>query len=174
MKFLPITLSITVLLIAVLTACGASQTAETAPALPSPTVLTVLTDPEEATQEAVVQAATDTPLPSPEATATVEAVPEVAVSDTPLPTETPSLEPPATNTIAPTATEPPQPTATSAPAVQLPAEASSQINVRSGPGTDYPVVGQLEPGESAAVIGRNGDSSWWQIDLAGGGWVFGE
>src|SRR5688572_169347 len=149
MKFFSITLSITLLLIVVLTACGSGQTAETSPALSTPTALTVLTDPEQATQEAVAQTATDTPIPSPEVVNTVEAAPEVVATDTPLPTETSIPEPTITNTIVPTATEPPQPTATSAPAVQLPADSTSQINVRSGPGTDYPVVGQLGPGETA-------------------------
>jgi uncharacterized protein YraI len=58
---------------------------------------------------------------------------------------------------------------------------TSRINVRAGPGTNYPVVTQLEPGQEAPVIGRNGDDSWWQIDLISAaegseavGWVYGE
>lgn len=52
------------------------------------------------------------------------------------------------------------------------------VRVRAGPGTQYPRVGRLGPGESAAVVGRNEDSSWWQIrfEPAQGslGWVSAE
>jgi hypothetical protein len=37
------------------------------------------------------------------------------------------------------------------------------LNVRSGPGVQYDRVGFLLEGESAAIIGRNPDSSWWKI-----------
>jgi hypothetical protein len=40
------------------------------------------------------------------------------------------------------------------------------INVRTGPGTNYPVVGQFLPGQKAFVTGRNVDNSWWQVKLA--------
>jgi lipoprotein-anchoring transpeptidase ErfK/SrfK len=51
---------------------------------------------------------------------------------------------------------------------------NSRVNVRSGPGTDYPVVGLLDPGAQAQVVGRYGD--WWQIEYDGtpawvAGWV---
>jgi hypothetical protein len=50
--------------------------------------------------------------------------------------------------------------------------ASTNANVRSGPGTAYAVVGGLNEGESARVSGRNSDSTWWQIDYAGGSaWI---
>ena len=62
-----------------------------------------------------------------------------------------------------------------APTVPLPSAtpesarvtANVNANVRSGPGTNYPVVGGLMTGESALVTGRNGDASWWQINLQG-------
>jgi uncharacterized protein YraI len=49
------------------------------------------------------------------------------------------------------------------------------MNVRGGPGTNYPVVGPGPAGESAKVIGRNADSSWLQIEYpssSGVGWIF--
>lgn len=55
--------------------------------------------------------------------------------------------------------------ATDAPAI-TPApfvQAEKDVNLRSGPGTDYEVVGSLSPGQSFNIIGRNADSSWWQI-----------
>ena len=48
----------------------------------------------------------------------------------------------------------------------------SNINIRSGPGTDYPVIGTLPAGESMAITGRNADASWWQVETPGGaGWI---
>lgn len=45
-------------------------------------------------------------------------------------------------------------------------------NVRSGPGTNYDVIGQLRLGETAQVIGANTDFSWVVIAFRGGnGWL---
>lgn len=92
--------------------------------------------------------------------------PTTAPTATPVPpTETP--EP----TLAPTDTPEPTATATSVPAPQI--VAKSETNLRRGPGTAYPVVGALAAGEQADVLGRNADSTWWQVTLANGaeGWV---
>lgn len=43
------------------------------------------------------------------------------------------------------------------------------LNVRSGPGMEYPVISQLYISEPVSVIDENGN--WCQIDT--GGWVFG-
>lgn len=46
------------------------------------------------------------------------------------------------------------------------------VNVRSGDGTGFGVVGQLPPGESRPVTGRNASSTWYTIDVNGStGWV---
>ena len=49
----------------------------------------------------------------------------------------------------------------------------SRLNVRSGPGVGYPLVVVVEAGANVTLIGRNGDASWVNIQLAGGvqGWV---
>ena len=46
-------------------------------------------------------------------------------------------------------------------------------NVRSGPGTSYPVTGQLKQNQVCPITGRNSANSWWQIDCASGvsGWI---
>jgi len=45
--------------------------------------------------------------------------------------------------------------------------------VRGGPGTNYTLLGTLDPGAQAPVTGRYG--SWWQISYNGtSGWVFGD
>jgi uncharacterized protein YgiM (DUF1202 family) len=68
-----------------------------------------------------------------------------------------------------TATFPPLPTTPSEPPLVT---ASVNANVRSGPGTDYGVIGALQASENARVSGRNADSSWWQIEFQGGvGWI---
>jgi uncharacterized protein YraI len=39
--------------------------------------------------------------------------------------------------------------------------------VRSGPGTDYPVVGTLKQGEVCEITGRNPAGDWWQFNYGG-------
>lgn len=47
------------------------------------------------------------------------------------------------------------------------------VNVRSGPGTSYEVIGGLTPKQVVLVIGKNEAGDWWAIDLQGqAGWVF--
>ncbi|MBX3014318.1 MAG: SH3 domain-containing protein [Caldilineaceae bacterium] len=78
---------------------------------------------------------------------------------------------------APTATsEPlmvPTETPTTITAPQL--VASSDINVRSGPSTDYPIAGSLRQSEAATIIGKNTTGDWWEISFTNGqtGWVYG-
>jgi hypothetical protein len=54
-------------------------------------------------------------------------------------------------------------------------QAEEAARVRSGPGTDYPRLGTLWPGDTAPVVGRNAEGTWWQIEFAaadnGLGWV---
>ena len=49
------------------------------------------------------------------------------------------------------------------------------LNVRSGPGTNYPVIGALKQGDEVAIVGRHSASGWWQVALVSGktGWVSG-
>ncbi len=62
-------------------------------------------------------------------------------------------------------------TAGSGPAVT----AKVALNIRSGPGTNYPAVGGLAAGQSAPITGKSGDGSWWEIVFPGSpsgqGWV---
>ncbi|MFZ4661551.1 MAG: sugar-binding protein [Caldilineaceae bacterium] len=47
------------------------------------------------------------------------------------------------------------------------------INVRGGPGTNYPIIGAAQPSEQFIIKGKNPDSTWLQIDYGGrDGWVF--
>jgi len=73
----------------------------------------------------------------------------------------------------PYATVPPAPPPSGAPT----AMAIEYVNVRTGPGTNYPVLGIAPPGASAEVSGKSADSAYWQVKIptqyssSGLGWV---
>ncbi len=50
------------------------------------------------------------------------------------------------------------------------------VNVRSGPGTDYVLVGVLVAGQTSPIVGRNPQGTWFEIKYVGGpgglGWVY--
>lgn len=56
--------------------------------------------------------------------------------------------------------------------------ALANVNIRSGPGTNYNVIGVLQAGQSAPAVGRSPDLNWWAIKMAASnppqGWVNGE
>lgn len=70
------------------------------------------------------------------------------------------------------------PTVTSSPsgATILVLMDQDQINVRGGPGTDYPVVGVLIAGQQVPAMGRSVGGDWIQITYVGGpsgfAWVY--
>jgi uncharacterized protein YraI len=50
--------------------------------------------------------------------------------------------------------------------------ATQTVNVRRGPGTNYPVIGRLDAGQAYPVTGKNARGDWYQFDLNGQpGWV---
>ena len=100
---------------------------------------------EEPTSEPTV---TLEPSPTPEPSAT-----SVSIADMPEPTATSTPEP----TDTPEVNQPPIVTA-----------GDSDINMRSGPGIDYDIVGTLSAGKSLEIVGRNFDSSWWQVSAPDG------
>lgn len=55
-------------------------------------------------------------------------------------------------------------------------EIFQDVNVRSGPGTEYDQVGVVVPGQTSAILGQSPDSAWIKIEYIGGpdntGWVF--
>jgi len=66
------------------------------------------------------------------------------------------------------------PTSTSQPLIAL-AAATADVNIRSGPGTAYAILGLLRAGQNAEVTGLSPDGNWWQINFSGAsdgrGWV---
>ncbi len=53
--------------------------------------------------------------------------------------------------------------------------APSGVNVRSGPGVNFPVLGTARYGTEGEIIGRSADSRWWVVSApsapGGNGWV---
>lgn len=72
------------------------------------------------------------------------------------------------------AAPPPTDTPTPEPAPAS-AAVSTLMNVRSGPGTNYNIIGTAEPGQRYVITGKNPQGDWWQIDYNGqSGWLFGQ
>lgn len=104
-------------------------------------------------------------IPNPNATRTAEALVEGATATVLAltPSSTPTATNTATATLTPTITLTPSETTITGVTVT----STDNVNLRSGPGTDYPVIGRLAAGEIARAEGRNGD---W-LYLGDGKWV---
>ncbi|MDM8531585.1 SH3 domain-containing protein [Anaerolineales bacterium HSG25] len=142
---------------------------------------------EPATQESTVvpestatSESTDTPEPTAtsESTATQASTATLVSTDTPEPTATlvpPTDTPEPTNTLVPTITPSHTPTEIAIPMVGLKEADFENINLRSGPSTDYPVLGQFNRADLTELLGQNETKDWLQIDLDADGemeWVF--
>jgi hypothetical protein len=86
----------------------------------------------------------------------------------------PTIAPqPTTNQAVPTLL--PTPTAFD-PTPRVTPNRAIDVNIRSGDNTNYPIVGSLNEGESATILGiSNTGSGWYRVQLANGtiGWVAG-
>lgn len=117
------------------------------------------------------------PAPEPGPTSTSVPLPAV-VTFTPMPTSTNPPLPVPTETAAATPT--PEITATEAAPTEIAPSTSDakvtvlgEMNIRSGPSTEYEVVGDAVAGEEFAITGKNEDGNWWQIDFRGeSGWIY--
>lgn len=49
------------------------------------------------------------------------------------------------------------------------------LNIRSGPGTNFPVIGAARTGDQGEIVGRSADGRWWAVSIpsapGGIGWV---
>jgi uncharacterized protein YgiM (DUF1202 family) len=118
---------------------------------------------------------------------------------TPLPTLTPTTDPsaPTTPVAAAVAVVPPTLALTPTPMLPPPLSPVTEpvvvpgqtdgsailtalvgINIRTGPGVDYPIVGKLTENQSAQIMGKNPEGTWWQIvyppDSGNPAWVSGD
>jgi len=93
------------------------------------------------------------------------------------------LAPPTTVTVPPIATTPPTSTFTPTPTftatfTSTPAPptvtAFQDANCRFGPGSAYNITGSLLNGESAPIVGRNAETTWWVIQTKSGAtcWIW--
>ena len=118
---------------------------------------------DDETLQAMVRAAnpvTPTPSPTPTWTRTPTVLPktERIATPSPTPTPTPAWTPTPTRTRTTTAHVLPGP--------------ASGLNVRSGPGTAFPVLAQVRSGTTLTLLGRTEDASWLYVDTGEvQGWV---
>lgn len=119
-----------------------------------------------AAQASVTSIPTRTPVP---ATAMSNAASPEPLSATqpPEPTtaSTSTLEPTPSSTPAATSTSTDIPTAT--PITEPRAKADRVVNLRTGPGTNYPVAGSMKVGDVYNIVGRTADRSWLQVCCVG-------
>jgi len=71
---------------------------------------------------------------------------------------------------------PVQPGETPTPSGPPTAVTTTDLNVREGPGQEYPILGLLPVNTQVEITGQNTDGSWWQIAYPQGsgdrGWIF--
>jgi uncharacterized protein YraI len=60
---------------------------------------------------------------------------------------------------------PPPVTTTPPPAGAATATAIDYVNLRSGPGTEYLILGTAAPGATSEVTGKSEDGLWWQVKV---------
>ncbi|MDX1409328.1 MAG: NBR1-Ig-like domain-containing protein, partial [Saprospiraceae bacterium] len=86
------------------------------------------------------------------------------------PTATPSAEP--TQVVVPATAEPTMTVVNTSVQYVM---AQTDLNIRSGPGTNYQVIGWLAEGQIAKVTGISSDSGWWRVicpdDTVGSCWL---
>lgn len=97
-------------------------------------------------------------------TVATSAAPEATLA----PMDLPVVLPTAAATAAPTLTPSPLPAETSTPALPVALVREGPLNVRTGPGSAYARLGQLEEDAVVQIVGRNSESTWWQISFESG------
>ena len=122
---------------------------------------------DEETLQAMVRAAnpvTSTPSPTPTWTRTPTVLPKTERIATPSPTPT--------STPIPTSAWTPTPTRTRTTTAHVLYGPASGLNIRSGPGTAFPVLRQVRAGTTLTLLGRTEDAAWLYVDTGDvQGWV---
>jgi hypothetical protein len=87
------------------------------------------------------------------------------------------VEPPTATPVPPTPEPPtPVPPTPAPPTPERPTftVVNATVNVRSGPGTNYAVVGQVRQGQQFEITGKNPAGDWWQFTFNGQpAWIIG-
>lgn len=139
----------------------APAAATTAPTLAPTAAETPVVTASAATAAALAAPAGDAAAPTAAPTPAAEAPSLLGL----LPTPTPAAEPPAAQPPAAPVVEPTPAPPTAATAVVL-----QGANLRSGPSTDFGIVGAAQQGETVTLVGRNADATWFQTQA--GAWIF--
>jgi TolB protein len=119
----------------------------------------------------------DLPIGRAAPTPTVVPLATARAEDTPTIAPTPTLLKAPTATPLPSATQPETSFATPSPTALGPSRVEGRVtayglNVRTGPGTAYPVIGGLSLGDAVEVMGKNANGDWLQIAYNGQeGWI---
>jgi uncharacterized protein YraI len=101
---------------------------------------------------------------TPQATSGATSAPSSTSALTTAPTTTPTAAP----TVVPT-------NASASTAATITVVVNDYVNLRSGPGTNYDLIGRINKSESAKVIGKSADGLWWQVSANGKtAWVLGQ
>lgn len=137
---------------------------------PTPTETATLTPTDEPTSTPIP------PSPTPTETATLTLTDEPTPTNTLIPTEEPtstSIPPSLTPTETATLTPTDDPTSTPISESPIPAETTeegpiavvnvSSANLRSGPGTEYDIVGNANQGDELPIIAQAYNSTWYNI-----------
>lgn len=110
---------------------------------------------------------TSTPTPTFTPTATDTPIPTATATFTPRPTATPTPEPTATATATLPPTETPTPPPTNTPTITPTPTATPAAlivnrtaNVRSGPGTSFEIIGQVQQGDTVEAVGKSEAGDW--------------
>ena len=111
----------------------------------------------QAQQLATLVSATLSALPSPTLLPTPSLTPTSSTTQSPPPTNLPSVTP----TLSPT--RPPL----------IATVNTAALNLRTGPGTDYPVVQSYERGTVVTILGKESDEQWIKVETPDGkvGWI---
>lgn len=155
----------------------AAAPANNAPAAPAVPVAVVIANKAPAASNVVstggsIDTSALTPVAGAQAITQTTAVSSTGVNSDATNSTQATVQPQSGSAALPTATaQPPTATAVTKPQVQ----ASNGLNVRSGPGTDYPIVGALNDGEAADIVAKSPAGDWWEVSLTTGGtgWVYG-
>ena len=80
------------------------------------------------------------------------------------------IQVPPTDTPVPSTPIPPTATPTPRPMIKI----NNDMNVRQGPGTNFPIIGTASPGQQHPITGKNPAGDWWEINYNDqAGWVYG-
>jgi endonuclease YncB( thermonuclease family) len=130
------------------TASAPTASATTEPVETAPVEIAAATQTPVATG-AMAAEATEAP--------TVQATATAATNATPPAADAPTLTPMPAETI-------PAASSSAATLSGVPVQVRRNANLRSGPGTQYSIIGRARAGETLTAVGKNEDSSWLTLD----------